>query len=142
MHEGKFYQNGRTCTIYDTIDEVQNVVGYPPPKYCHRDATELQYGSFFDSLDRFTVNAYCPKCHDKWGICISPEKYDHRMLEHWAERVKYRDGNRCRMADERCSGLLHAHHMIPKAADPSKKYDITNGITLCEFHHKQIHRFM
>ena len=144
MHEGKLNENGRECTIYENsdYDEVCSVLGHSPPRYCFKDATPLQYYSFFDSLDRFTFKAFCPHCRDKWAISLSPEKYETKMLNRWAERVKDRDGHRCRMASPECEGQLHAHHMIPRSAEPSKQFDVENGITLCEFHHKKIHNFM
>ena len=135
-------RSGRSCEKFDDYAEVCRTVGYDPPKYCNKCGVELGYISFFDSLERYTVKAGCPKCKDSWAVAISREKYEAKMLERWTHRVKDRDHNRCRMENAQCSGDLHAHHMIPKAADPSKMFDVENGITLCEFHHKKIHRFM
>lgn len=140
MHEKE--QKGRTYTVYDSVSEVEDVVGYKPPVFCNKCGQPLQFASFFDSLNRFTLKAWCQPCGDNWAISLSKEKYEQKMLKHWTDRVKERDGNRCRMADENCEGQLHAHHMIPKAMAPSKIYDVDNGICLCAYHHKKIHSFM
>lgn len=140
MHEVK--QNDKDAIVYDSIDEVKEITGYTPPIYCNKCGRNLIYFSFFDSLNRFTIKAWCKPCQDKWAISITEQKYEDKMLEHWSERVKKRDGNMCRMADQNCNGPLHAHHMIPKMMAPFKKFDVDNGICLCAYHHKQIHSFM
>lgn len=123
-------------------EEVCGIVGYSPPKYCNKCGIPLQFWEFYDSLNRYTLKAFCEKCHDKWAISINRKSYEEKMLQRWAERVKERDGNVCRMCDENCFGSLHAHHIIPKGLNSARAYDVDNGITLCEFHHKQIHSFM
>lgn len=140
MHEVIKYD--KKYIVYDHISEVTEITGYEPPIFCNKCGRELVHFSFYDSLNRFTIKASCKYCYDKWALSVNKEKYEAKMLERWTERVKERDGNRCRMADENCSGDLHAHHMIPKKADPSKMYDVDNGICLCAYHHKKIHSFM
>lgn len=134
-------KNGRECEVYETFDEVLSIA-FNPPQYCERDGTELKYFSFYDGLSRFTLKAYCPTCQRKWAVTLNEENYEKKMLSNWTEMVKERAGNRCEMADEHCNGPLHAHHMIPKHLDPGKKFDVENGICLCEAHHKMIHRYM
>lgn len=141
MHKGT-RSNGTECDIYDNIEEVTGIIGYSPPRYCNQCAAELRYYSFFDSLNRFTMKTGCPVCHESWAVSVNKDKYEQKMLQRWTERVKERDDYKCRMASAECSGSLHAHHMIPKAMAPGVRFDVENGITLCEFHHKQIHRFM
>ena len=147
MRTGTLRDTGNDCTIYDSLEEALKEVGEPPvqsfyPKYCNKCGNVLIYYSFCDTLNRFTLKVVCEKCHDKWAISLSPEAYERNMLKRWTERVKERDGNKCRMQDDKCKGPLHAHHIIPKHLDPSKKYEVENGITLCEAHHKMIHRYM
>ena len=134
-------RNGKECTIYG-FDEVKELTKFEPPRYCNKDATELQYYGFYDSLDRFTIKAGCKKCGDSWALPQNEQAYENNMLKHWTKRVKDKADNRCEMANEFCKGELHAHHIIPKHLDPSRKYDVENGICLCEAHHKMIHKYM
>lgn len=141
MHKGRLHSNGRECDIYDSYSEVEQIA-YLPPKHCDKCGTKLVYCSFMDSLNRFTLKAYCRKCGTGHAVSVKKEKYKDRMLKHWADRVKERAEYQCEMAGPDCDGALHAHHIIPKHLDPNRKYDVENGICLCEAHHKKIHRYM
>ena len=134
-------RNGKECEYYD-FNEICEMIKYKPPKYCNKDAAELQYCGFYDSLDRFTLKAGCPKCYETWALPLNEKAYEDNMLKHWTKKVKDRAGDRCEVADEHCAGPLHAHHIVPKHLDPSRKFDLTNGICVCEAHHKMIHSYM
>ena len=141
MHKGRMHSNGRTCDVYDSYEEVAQIA-YLPPKYCDRCGTELVYCSFMDSMNRFTLKAHCRRCGTGRAVSVKKDKYEERMLNHWSERVKERAEYKCEMASAECSGALHAHHIIPKHLEPNRKYDVENGICLCEAHHKKIHHYM
>ena len=134
-------RNGRECTLYERRSEVSSIAP-DPPWYCDVDGNELVYYSFFDIKGRCTLRARCPKCKKDWAIAVNNDKYEERMLKHWSDMVKERAMYKCEMADGKCKGPLHAHHMIPKHLDPDKKYAVENGMCLCEAHHKMIHSYM
>lgn len=140
MHTAKD-RSGHVCEVYDNFDEV-DAIAYRPPRYCEKCGKPLTHYSFYDSLNRFTLNAGCDNCGTKRAISVKEDKYEARMLNHWTEEVKRRAGYQCEKAGPDCAGDLHAHHIIPKHMDPTRKYDVTNGICLCEKHHKMIHRYM
>jgi hypothetical protein len=55
----------------------------------------------------------------------------------WSEAVKQRDGQclRCGSTEK-----LHAHHVERFIKNPEKRFDLSNGITLCKAcHHKEHH---
>lgn len=52
----------------------------------------------------------------------------------WREKVKERDG-KCRLQNENCSGYLIVHHILGWTAYPAERYNVNNGITLCQGHH-------
>lgn len=141
MHKGHLHANGREVDIYDSFEEVCEIA-YDPPRYCERDSTELVYYSFYDQLNRFTLKAGCKTCGKNWAVGIKKENYEHRMLQHWARLVKERANFKREMSTGQCAGLLHAHHIIPKHLEPNRKYDVENGMCLCEKHHKMIHLYM
>jgi hypothetical protein len=49
--------------------------------------------------------------------------------------VKNRDNWKCKINNKECKGRLEAHHILNWIDYPDLRYDINNGITLCQFHH-------
>lgn len=75
---------------------------------------------------------------EQWGGFITPQRVrDRQSAEYsqWRTSVFERDGYTCRCCGNRSrSGhpvVLHAHHLENFANNPSLRYDIDNGITLC-----------
>lgn len=53
----------------------------------------------------------------------------------WVSQVKKRDNNECAFKGQNCSGYLIVHHILPWRDYPELRYEIKNGITLCQYHH-------
>ena len=53
----------------------------------------------------------------------------------WRSAVCNRDNWKCRINDEYCNGRLETHHILRWKDYPELRYKLTNGITLCHFHH-------
>jgi len=67
-----------------------------------------------------------------------PLKNDYRndsLYRHWCRKIKYRDDNQCQLKDENCSGYHIVHHILSWNKHPEKRYELLNGITLCQYHH-------
>ena len=62
----------------------------------------------------------------------SPEKYC------WQKEVFMRDDWTCRKCGRR-GGELHAHHIYNFSEYPELRFDVNNGITLCEDCHREFH---
>lgn len=54
----------------------------------------------------------------------------------WSKAVKDRDKWMCQAAGEHW-GQLEAHHILPFAYYPASRFDVSNGITYCQRHHKE-----
>lgn len=65
------------------------------------------------------------------------KKYD-TQYKYWMLTVKKRDCWKCKINNQDCKGRLEAHHILPWKEYPEKRYDLTNGITLCHFHHPHL----
>lgn len=74
------------------------------------------------------------------------KKLDRKRLKEWSIEVRNRDGKcvicGCRTGDfyfnkkgKKLKKVIHAHHLIPKE-NHKYRYDIKNGIALCQNHHK------
>jgi len=55
--------------------------------------------------------------------------------QQWVKAVKKRDNDICWMNDENCLGYNIVHHIKSWSKYPELRYEITNGITLCQAHH-------
>lgn len=64
------------------------------------------------------------------------ERKDHdSRYKEWMLEVKNRDGWKCKISNIDCKGHLEAHHILTWREYPELRYDINNGITLCQAHH-------
>jgi len=75
----------------------------------------------------------------KGGVVKRSKHVDNADYRNWRFSVFERDGFECK----RCGcvgGKLNAHHILKWSKYTTKRYDIDNGITLCESCHKQLHR--
>lgn len=52
----------------------------------------------------------------------------------WVKEIRRRDG-KCRLLNENCRGYLTVHHILTWAEYPEERYNVNNGITLCQGHH-------
>lgn len=56
----------------------------------------------------------------------------------WAQEVKRRDHYTCFICGRR-GVALHSHHLNAWADYPEQRYDVSNGVSLCTFHHEDFH---
>lgn len=80
--------------------------------------------------------------HWNWRGGITPENQKGRSsgeYAEWRKKVFERDGYTCRRCGKK-GGRLNAHHIERWAENCRKRYDVSNGVTLCEKCHKDIHR--
>lgn len=70
---------------------------------------------------------------DRTKLAKQQERNDMAYKE-WRSQVKKRDG-KCRLQNENCSGYLIVHHILGWTAYPAERYNVDNGITLCQGHH-------
>ena len=65
----------------------------------------------------------------------SGDKHKGSEYDIWRIEVYKRDKFKCMIGDEDCNGKIEAHHILGWAEHPKLRYNINNGITLCQFHH-------
>ncbi|KKL41729.1 hypothetical protein LCGC14_2367370, partial [marine sediment metagenome] len=68
------------------------------------------------------------------GGCRKNERND-PAYHQWIKLVKKRDNNTCRINDEHCKGYNIVHHIFNWREYKKLRYEINNGITLCQAHH-------
>lgn len=71
---------------------------------------------------------------DRSKLAKRQERNDSAYRE-WRKSVRDRDDWKCKMSNNECLGKVVAHHILPWSKFPELRYEVNNGITLCEFHH-------
>lgn len=67
--------------------------------------------------------------------------YNEFKYVRWRKRVYKRDGYSCQFPDCKWPmGSLNAHHIKMKWYFPELIFTLSNGISLCEYHHSYIHK--
>lgn len=67
--------------------------------------------------------------------------YTDPRYKKWRNAIFKRDGHECQYPGCKWpKGKLNAHHIHMKWYHPEWIFKLTNGITLCEYHHKYIHK--
>lgn len=59
----------------------------------------------------------------------------------WREAIYTKFDGICQNCGKK-GGTMHAHHIKEYSTNPEKRYDISNGILLCEECHKKLHPWM
>lgn len=80
--------------------------------------------------------------HYKWkkdrNTLAKKQERNDMAYKEWRRLVWERDGFKCQLQDDTCFNKIEAHHIITWSEDESKRYDVSNGITLCKKHHPKI----
>ena len=87
---------------------------------------------------RFKNGRYnCPACRISWNF--NPDKTRRPCLAKWKQDVVTRDNFDCQMCNKVTTLTLHIHHIESYAVYPELVAETSNGITLCETCHNQLH---
>jgi hypothetical protein len=95
-------------------------------------------------LNKYSVFFCSRKCEKEYQSktrCISelPEAWRRRRgYKAWRKKVLERDNNECKLCGSNIK--LNVHHIIEVRDNPSLRYDVNNGITLCQKCHIEVHK--
>jgi len=106
--------------------------------------SEAKRGKRFSEKHRKEMSKAIPKGEKHWNYKggITPENRRIReSLEFrlWREAVFEKDNFTCQKCGQQ-GGYLHPHHIFNFATYIDKRFDITNGITLCKKCHREFHK--
>jgi len=71
---------------------------------------------------------------DRTKLAKRQERNDMAYKE-WRKQVWVRDNYKCKIGNCDCKGKIIAHHILGWSLFPELRYEVNNGITLCQFHH-------
>lgn len=97
-----------------------------------------------------STTGYCQKCYKgavtkRWNHELTDEeRYGKRCLNpeytEWRNKVYERDSYTCVKCGDNKGGNLNAHHIESWFESPEKRFELDNGVTLCEDCHKDFHK--
>jgi len=71
---------------------------------------------------------------DRTLLAKRQERNDSAYAE-WRKLVWLRDNFKCKINNSDCDGRIIAHHILSWKEYPELRYNVNNGITLCQAHH-------
>ena len=127
-----------------------------PPRHSHHngmwkgglpkciDCTNLVSAKGHERCKGCASKYYRGERHHSWkpaDQCVGGEAWKIRNsieYDEWRWAVYKRDGNKCRVCKERKDPMV-AHHLDGFNLFPEKRFDVNNGVTLCDKHHISFH---
>ena len=76
----------------------------------------------------------------KGGISNSEDRRNDPREKVWRKMVYAKDNYTCQSCGDNKGGNLNAHHILPYKIHINKRFDVNNGITLCEKCHIEFHK--
>jgi len=71
-------------------------------------------------------------------LAVFFDRKDDYAYVRWAREVKAEAHYTCALCGRK-GGVLHSHHLNAWASFPEQRYNISNGVALCKFHHDDFH---
>lgn len=102
---------------------------------CGKEITDN--ATYCNSCARKGRRSTCYK-HGLSKINVNPGRDSTVNYAEWMKDVFERDQFHCQHCNS--NAKLRAHHIYSYAKYPELRLHIENGITFCEFHHKQLHQ--
>ena len=108
------------------------------------DCTNLVSAKSYERCKDCASKYYRGEQHHSWkpaGQCVGGEVWKIRNsieYKEWRIKVWSRDKNKCRVCGIRKDPMI-AHHLDGFNAFPEKRFDVDNGVTLCDRHHIAFH---
>ena len=118
------------------------------------EITCSKHGLFSQTPASHLLGYGCPRCgieknsgvnHPDWNpLKTDEERLRNRdtyrsKIEVWRKSVFERDSYCCVKCHDSKGGNLNAHHVLPWSKHPNERFDVDNGVTLCEPCHDRYH---
>lgn len=140
--KGSKYNANKFCSreCYNIFHNIKNKIRYC--KKCGKIFTAKNNENKYCSWECYNNDRHMPKGteHWNWQGGKSKEKDEHDSFEYkqWRLNVYKRDEYKC----VKCGSKekINAHHIFAWKYYPDKRYDVKNGMTLCEKCHIKIHQ--
>ena len=137
------------CAECGTLLELKNSRDIERKKYCSHvcrgkvNGKKCDMTKLWEKANTSEANAKkvrVGKNHPKWITDRNKVKSRARPeMTQWRNFVFTRDNFTCKYC-QKIGGKLEAHHKAPYSKFPKLRWELDNGITLCESCHKSLHK--
>lgn len=140
--KGDKYNANRFCSrkCYEEYHQIKNKTRVCPT--CKQSFTAKSSEDIYCSWECYNKDRHMPNKEKHWnwqgGISITQDKKDSVEYKKWRQQVYERDNYKCTKCGNKNN--LNAHHIKSWKHHPELRYDINNGITLCEECHIKLHQ--
>ena len=140
--KGNKYNANRFCSreCYNKFHNIKNKERKCPT--CGKIFSAKANEDIYCSKECYNKDRHMPKKEQHWnwqgGISLLNDNRDSNEYKNWRQNVYKRDNYRC----VKCGSKekLNAHHIKSWKNYPELRYDINNGVTLCEKCHIAWHK--
>lgn len=142
IFKGTKYNVNKYCSreCYNQAHSIKNKTRECPT--CHSLFEAKSSEDIYCSWECYNKNRNMPKGEKHWnwqgGISVLNDKRDSVKYKEWRKAVYERDNYRCVKCGSKTK--LNAHHKKSWKHYPELRYNIDNGITLCEKCHIKLHQ--
>ena len=88
-----------------------------------------------DKISKSLMGKNNPQWIEDRSMVLNNDRGDSTEYKEWRLNVYKIDNYKCKIGNGDCVGRLEAHHILPWRNFVELRYNINNGITLCQFHH-------
>ena len=142
IFKGNKYNANKYCSreCYNQAHAIKNKIRECPT--CHKSFEAKQSEDKYCSIECYNKNRHMPKGAQHWnwkgGISLENDKRDSVNYKKWRQLVYERDNYCCVKCKSKVK--LNAHHIKSWKNHPELRYEVSNGITLCEKCHIEYHK--
>lgn len=140
--KGSKYNANRFCSreCYNAFHSIKNKVRICPT--CKKEFIAKCSEDKYCSKECYNKNRNMPKGENHWnwqgGISKINDRKDSNDYKQWRKQVYQRDNYTCQYCGSK--EKINAHHIKSWKDFPELRYDVNNGITLCEKCHINLHK--
>lgn len=140
--KGDKYNSNKYCSreCYNIAHQIKNKERTCPK--CGKKFIAKASDDKYCSWECYNTDRHMPKGEDHWnwqgGISKQNDKRDSNDYKQWRLNVYKRDNYKCTKCGSK--EKLNAHHILSWSSHPDKRYNVDNGITLCEKCHIELHK--